>query len=90
MTEVRREVISVARLSREVMPFEIWKISLDNQFLKAVSGISVTARGLGDLFQGLWGMHGHLQPRMRTKDFRRTGVLFSRQGCHSLRNQVSA
>ena len=62
-----REVTSVARLSREVMPFEIWKLGLDNQFLKAVSGISVTARGLGDLFQGLWGMHGDLQPRMRTR-----------------------
>ena len=37
MTEVRREVISVARLSREVMPFEIWKISLDNQFLRLLA-----------------------------------------------------
>ena len=76
MTEVWREVISLARLSREVMPVEIWKISLENQFLKAVSGISVTARGLSDLFQGLWGMHGGLQPRMRTKDFRRTKSCF--------------
>lgn len=88
MTEMQREVISVARLFREVMPFEIWKISLENQFLKAVSGTSVTARGLGDLFQGLWGVHGDLQPRMRTKDFRRTAVLFSRQCCRLLRNQV--
>lgn len=34
-----REVISVARLPREVTPLEIWKISLDKHFLKAVSGI---------------------------------------------------
>ena len=88
MTEMQREVISVARLFREVMPFEIWKISLENQFPKAVGGTSVTARGLGDLLQGLWGVHGDLQPRMRENDLRRTAVLFSRQCCHLVRNQV--
>lgn len=53
------------------MLLEIRKFRLDKHFLEC-GGISVIARGLGALFQGLWGSQGGPWPRMSMKVLRGT------------------